>query len=154
MTDEIAQPAQWSTAPVSTLVDRFLGRQGKARRERARQRKRRQRRLGFWQGSVEALEPRLLLAADLIYSEGTPPNTFDPDAIASYAAGLISTNFTLRAEQDGGNFFWRLYGTGTDVLPIPATQVLRVPDYAGQRFGRQCPAQRQRRRTTSWPAWA
>lgn len=127
MTDAIVEPAQRSVAPVLSLVNRFLGPRGQARRNRARQRKLRQRRLGFWQGAVEALEPRLLLAADLIYSEGTPPNTFDPDAIAAYAAGLVSTNFTLRAEQDGGNLFWRLYGTGTDVLTIPATQVLQYP---------------------------
>src|SRR5262249_22589899 len=63
----------------------------------------------------------------LVYAEGTPPSTFDPAAIAAYAAGLASTNFTLRAEQDAGNLFWRLYGTGTDLVPFPVPiQVLEL----------------------------
>jgi hypothetical protein len=45
---------------------------------------------------VEELEPRLAPSADLVYAEGTPPNTFDPTAIAGYAAGLISTNLRAR----------------------------------------------------------
>ena len=72
---------------------------------------------------LESLEPRLLLSADLVYAElDNQPADFTD--IPAYVAGLLSTNFTLRAEQDAGNFYWRLYGNGTDVLPIPATEVL------------------------------
>lgn len=74
--------------------------------------------------ALETLEPRLLLAADLVYSEGTPPGSFDPDDIAAYVAGLLSTNFTLRAESDNGDFFWRLYATGTDLVPFSETLTL------------------------------
>ncbi len=67
----------------------------------------------------EPLEPRVLLAVDLKYAElDNQPATFQD--IPGYVESLISTNFTLRAEQDTAtDFFWRLYGTGTDVLPIP-----------------------------------
>jgi hypothetical protein len=74
---------------------------------------------------VEQLEPRLAPTVNLTYSEGTPPNTFDPQAIAAYAEGLTSTNFTLRAVKTGASYYWNLYGAGTDLVPIP--QNLQVP---------------------------
>ena len=103
---------------------------------------------------LEELEPRLAPVANLVYGEGTPPNTFDPAAIAAYAAGLVSTDFTLRAELDSGNFFWRLYGTGTDLLPIPAVQVLEYQITQATDLDVDITARRQRRqqhRTRPWP---
>ncbi len=66
-----------------------------------------------------------MLAADLTYADlaATPPLT--PAGITGYLASVVSTNYTLRAENDGGNLFWRLYGTGTDLVPITPTIVLQ-----------------------------
>lgn len=75
---------------------------------------------------IESLESRLLLATDLTYADlaATPPLT--QAGITGYLASVVSTNYTLRAENDGGTLFWRLYGTGTDLVPIPPTQVLQA----------------------------
>jgi len=72
----------------------------------------------------EAMEPRLLLAADIAYGDmSNTPATFAD--VPGYVATIVSTNYTLRAEEHGGNRFWRLYGTVTDVvgMPPPPTQV-------------------------------
>jgi len=73
--------------------------------------------------TMELIEPRLLLSADLTYATlDTAPATVGD--IPAYAASLVSTNYTLKAENDSGNLFWRLYGTGTDLVGIPPTKVL------------------------------
>ena len=73
---------------------------------------------------IEALEPRQLLAADLIYADVATQPDLTPAGITGYLASVASTNYTLRAEDDSGTLYWRLFGTGTDLLPIPETQVL------------------------------
>src|SRR5262249_6008010 len=78
---------------------------------------------------VEELEPRLAPAVTLTYGEitQTPPLTLT--GITGYLADVLSTNFTLRAEQDGGNFFWRLYGTGLlPNNPIPISPLTLVEE--------------------------
>ena len=76
------------------------------------------------QSSIEPLEPRRLLAADLIYADLAATPDLNPTDITGYLASVVSTNYTLRAEDDSGTLYWRLFGTGTDLLPIPETQVL------------------------------
>ena len=78
------------------------------------------RHMGFM---LEPLEPRLLLSADLTYANlvSAPDPTFD--SVAAYVAGGISTNYTLRVVDDGG-LAWKLYATGTDLLPLGETEVL------------------------------
>jgi len=73
----------------------------------------------------EPLEPRLLLSADLTYAPLATPPPLTQEGITGYLASVVSTNYTLRAENDSGTLFWRLYGTGTDLVPIPPTQVLQ-----------------------------
>src|SRR5262245_19328379 len=80
-------------------------------------------RMGF---ELEAIEPRLLLSSDLTYAGVLTPPTFDKAGIEGYIASLISTNYTLKAENNSGNLSWNLYGTGTDLAPIPATLVLSL----------------------------
>src|SRR3954454_3887226 len=74
----------------------------------------------------ESLEQRLLLLTNLKYADlaATPPLT--TAGITGYLASVVSTNYTLRAEQDSG-LVWRLYVTGTDLVPIPSTKVLEAP---------------------------
>ena len=86
------------------------------------------RNMGF---ALEALEPRLLLSANITYADlGTPPDIGGTvaetiDNIAAYAASGISTNFTLRVDNSSG-LSWKLYATGTDLLSIPQTEVASV----------------------------
>ena len=74
--------------------------------------------------SLEAMEPRLLLSADLTYATLDTAPMFNFTGITTYAASLASTNYTLKAENDSGTLYWRLYGTGTDLVPFAATKVL------------------------------
>ena len=68
---------------------------------------------------MEELESRVVPAIDLMYAtDNVDANfTLDADGFITDIAGLASTNFLLRAEKDGGQFFWRLYATGVDLLP-------------------------------------
>ena len=80
---------------------------------------------------MEELEPRLAPALDLVYADlaTTPPLTVA--GITGYLASVVSTNYTLRTENDAGTLFWRLYGAGTDLVTIPPTLVLEVQITSG-----------------------
>ena len=78
---------------------------------------------------VEELEPRLAPAVNLTYGEITTTPPLTVTGITGYLADVLSTNFTLRVEQDGGNFFWRLYGTGLlPNNPIPISPLTLVEE--------------------------
>src|SRR5262245_4772753 len=64
--------------------------------------------------ALEAIEPRLLLSADLTYGNPTsvPGDITNPGQISTYISSLTSTTFVLKAEQSGSDLFWNLYGTG------------------------------------------
>ncbi|HEX6266900.1 MAG TPA: LEPR-XLL domain-containing protein, partial [Burkholderiales bacterium] len=72
----------------------------------------------------EPLEQRLLLSADLVYADLAATPALTQEGIEGYLASVVSTNYTLKAENDAGTLYWRLYGEGTDALPIPSTMVL------------------------------
>src|SRR5262249_29780122 len=74
--------------------------------------------------ALEELEARLAPAINLTYADlaATPPLTVA--GITGYVASVVSTNYTLKAESDSGALFWRLYGTGPDLVSTPPTQVL------------------------------
>jgi hypothetical protein len=72
----------------------------------------------------EALEPRILMSADLTYADLDNAPTMGATIedtisnISDYVASGISTNFTLKVEDGGANAFWKLYANGTDISPI------------------------------------
>lgn len=73
-----------------------------------------------------------MLAADLTYADLAAAPSLTQAGITAYLASVASTNYTLQAESDGGTLYWRLYGTGTDLVPIPPALVVEhVIDDAG-----------------------
>src|SRR5689334_25172376 len=66
--------------------------------------------------SLEAIEPRLLLSADLTYGApgSVPGGITNATDISNYVSTLTSTTFVLKAEESSGNVFWNLYATGLD----------------------------------------
>src|SRR6185369_6191275 len=66
--------------------------------------------------TLEAIEPRLLLSADLTYGApgSVPGGITNATDISNYVSTLTSTTFVLKAEESSGNAFWNLYATGLD----------------------------------------
>src|SRR5215470_12131035 len=76
--------------------------------------------------SLEAIEPRLLLSADLTYAAYDSAPAATKAGVEGYLASGISTNYTLRAVDVAGTAHWKLYAKGTDLVPIggSGTEVL------------------------------
>ena len=76
--------------------------------------------------AMQAMEPRMLLSADLGYVTHDTAPMWDPTGIATYVMSRASTHSTDKAQSDSGSRYWRPHGAANDLAPVPATKVLEI----------------------------